>query len=292
VLLAIIIIMIATEKTRITDLGDSGKIPSVLGMLFAAFVFTLSGLFGLIVLDFHLTSPIGLPAPVLFPALAGLFGVPTLLNSLFTKPAIPEQKVEALVQNRIEKKSSVVSILTGSLTGIFVSIIPGLTTATGTVLAMTARQKSSQEQTIVTLSSVNTAATFSVTVMLFVILRARSGVTIAISELIAIEPWQSLAMPAGLVYLLMFLVLSGALSYFLTLYLGRLFAKKFHIIPYQSLVVFTLVFVVALVVLFTGVLGLVVLSAATSIGFLPLCWGVRRSHCMGVLLLPIILYFL
>jgi putative membrane protein len=292
VLLAIIIIMIATEKTRITDLGDSGKIPSVLGMLFAAFVFVLSGLFGLIVLDFHLTSPIGLPAPVLFPALAGLFGVPTLLNSLFTKPAIPEQKVEALVQNRIEKKSSVVSILTGSLTGIFVSIIPGLTTATGTVLAMTARQKSSQEQTIVTLSSVNTAATFSVTVMLFVILRARSGVTIAISELIAIEPWQSLAMPAGLVYLLMFLVLSGALSYFLTLYLGRLFAKKFHIIPYQSLVVFTLVFVVALVVLFTGVLGLVVLSAATSIGFLPLCWGVRRSHCMGVLLLPIILYFL
>jgi putative membrane protein len=292
VLLAIIIIMIATEKTRITDLGDSGKIPSVLGMLFAAFVFVLSGLFGLIVLDFHLTSPIGLPAPVLFPALAGLFGVPTLLNSLFTKPAIPEQKVEALVQNRIEKKSSVVSILTGSLTGIFVSIIPGLTTATGTVLAMTARQKASQEQTIVTLSSVNTAATFSVTVMLFVILRARSGVTIAVSELIAIEPWQSLAMPAGLVYLLMFLVLSGALSYFLTLYLGRLFAKKFHKIPYQSLVVFTLVFVVALVVLFTGVLGLVVLSAATSIGFLPLCWGVRRSHCMGVLLLPIILYFL
>ena len=235
---------------------------------------------------------LGLPAPVLFPAFAGLFGVPTLLNSVFTKPAIPEQKIEPLVQNKIEKKSSIVSILTGSFAGIFVSIIPGLTTATGTVLAMNARQKTSQEQTIVTLSSVNTAATFSVTVMLFVILRARSGVTIAVSELIAIEPWQSLIMPAGLIYLLMFLVLSGALSYFLTLYLGRLFAKKFHAIPYQTLVVFTLVFVFVLVVLFTGILGLVVLFAATSIGFLPICWGVRRSHCMGILLIPIILYFL
>jgi putative membrane protein len=196
------------------------------------------------------------------------------------------------MQNRIEKRSSLVSVLTGSLAGIFVSIIPGLTTATGTVLAMNARQKSSQEQTIVTLAAVNTAATFSVTIMLFIILRARSGVTIAVSELIAIEPWDSLSLPVGLVYLLMFLVLSGTLSYFLTLYLGRLFAKKFHAIPYQSLVVFTLVFVCVLVVLFTGLLGLLVLFAATSIGFLPICWGVRRSHCMGVLLVPIILYFL
>jgi len=292
VLIAIAILMIATEKTRITELGDSGRLPSIIGILFAAFVFVLSGVFGLLVLDFHLVSPIGLPAPVLFPALAGLFGVPTLLNSLLSKPAIPEQKIEPLIQNRIEKKSSLVSILTGSLAGIFVSIIPGLTTATGTVLAMNIRQKSSQEQTIVTLSSVNTAATFSVTVMLFIILRARSGVTIAVSQLIAIEPWQSLLMPAGLIYLLMFLVLSGILSYFLTLYIGRLFAKKFHIIPYQSLVVFTLVFVFALVVLFTGILGLIVLFAATCIGFLPICWGVRRSHCMGVLLVPIILYFL
>jgi putative membrane protein len=292
VLIAIVILMIATEKTRITDLGDQGKLPSILGMLFATFVFVLSGIFGLLVLDFHLSSPIGLPAPVLFPALAGLFGVPTLLNSLFSKPAIPEQNVEPLIQNRIEKKSSLVSILTGSLAGIFVSIIPGLTSATGTVLAMNARQKSSQEQTIVTLASVNTAATFSVTIMLFVILRARSGVTIAVNELIPIEPWSNLLMPTALIYFLMFLVLSGVFSYFLTLYLGRLFAKKFNKIPYQSLVVFTLLFVFVLVVLFTGLFGLVVLFAATSIGFLPICWGVRRSHCMGVLLLPIILYFL
>jgi putative membrane protein len=291
-LLAIVILMISTEKTRITDFGSSGKLPSLLGMIFAAFVFVLSGIFGIIIFDVHLTSPIGLPAPVLFPALAGLFGVPPLLTSLVTKPAIPEQKVEPFIQNRIEKKSSFFSILIGSFAGIFVSLIPGLTTATGTVLAMNARQKSSQEQTIVTLSAVNTAATFSVTMMLFIIQRARSGVTLAVRDMITIEPWDSFAMPMGVIYLLMFLILSGALSFFLTLYIGRLFARKFHVIPYQKLVVFTLLFVCVLVVLFTGVLGLIVLLVATSIGFLPLCWGVRRSHCMGVLLIPIILYFL
>jgi putative membrane protein len=292
VLLGVIVLMFATEKTRIFEFGNKGKLPSILGMLFAVFVFLLSGLFGLLIFEYHLASPIGLPAPVLFPALAGLFGTPTLLNSVFTKPVIPEQKVEPLVQNRIEKKSSLVSILTGSCAGIFVSLIPGLTTATGTVLAMNVRQKASQEQTIVTLASVNTAATFSVTLMLFIILKARSGVTIAVNELIAVESWGSLMMPTTLLYLLMFLVLSGVLSYFMTLYLGRLFAKKFHNIPYQTLVVFTLVFVFVLVLLFTGFLGLVILLCATCIGFLPICWGVRRSHCMGVLLLPIILYFL
>jgi putative membrane protein len=292
VLIAIVLLMIATEKARITEAGQQGILPVMFGMLFAVFVFLLSGVFGLIILDFPLSSPVGLPGSVLFPALAGLFGVPTLVNSLLTKPAIPAQKIQPLVLNQIEKKLSVVSIATGSLAGVFVSIIPGITTAIGTVLAMNIRQKASKEQTIVTLSSVNTAAAFSVTLMLFIIQRTRSGVTIAINQLIAVEPWTSFLMPVGLTYLLMFLVFGGSLSYFLTLVVGKLFAKKFHKIPYQSLVILTVIFLCALVVLFTGLLGLLVLFTATNIGFLPLCWGVRRSHCMGVLLVPIILYFL
>jgi len=43
-----------------------------------------------------------------------------------------------------------------------------------------------------------------------------------------------------------------------------------------------------LVFLFTGALGLLVLLVGTCIGLIPICFGVRRSTCMGVLLLPII----
>jgi len=292
VLIAIVILMIATEKTRITEVAQRGVLPAVLGMVFATFVFFLSGIFGLIILDFPLSSPIGLPAPVLFPALAGLFGAPTLLTSLLTKPNIPAQKLEPLVLNQIEKKLSIVSVVTGSFAGVIVSIIPGVTSAIGTVLAMNLRQRSSREQTIVTLSSVNTAAAFCVTLMLFILQKTRSGVIIAVSQLIAVEPWNSFLMPVGLTYLLMFLILGGSLSYFFTLFFGKIFAQQFHKIPYQSLVVITMIFLCVLVVLFTGLLGLLVLFTATSIGSLPVCWGVRRSHCMGVLLVPIILYFL
>jgi putative membrane protein len=292
ILLAIVFLLVGTEKTRITEGGLQGKAASAAGMLFAAFVLFLSGLFGLLIFDVPVTSPIGLPAPVLFPALAGLFGVPTLLTSLVIRPVIPEQNIEPLSLNSVERKSSVLSILLGSAAGIFVSIIPGLTTATGTVLAMNIRQKSSTEQTIVTLASVNTATAFFVVIVLFVIMKARSGVTIAISSLVPAEAWIDILMPATLVYLLMFLVLSGCLSYFSTLYLGKFFAKKFSRIPYLPLVGFTLLFIISLVILFTGVLGLLIFLVGTCIGFLPICWGVRRSHCMGVLLIPIILYFL
>ena len=292
ILIAVVILMTLTHKTRITEFGLEGKASMVAGMLFAAFVLFISGLFGLLIFTLQMDSPIGLAAPVLFPALAGLFGMPTLLSSLVTKPAIPEQKIEPLILNQIEKKASVISVMTGSVAGIFVSLIPGLTTATGTVLAMTVRERSSTEQTIVTLAAVNTAASFFVIVVLFVLLKARSGVTIAINTLLPAAAWADLLMPSTLAYLLMFLVLSGCISFFSTMYFAKLFAEKFSRIPYTALVGFTILFIVVLVVLFTGVLGFIVLLAGTSIGFLPISWGVRRSQCMGVLLIPMILYFL
>jgi putative membrane protein len=292
VLIAISILMITTEHAQISFGKLTGKKPILVGMLFALFVFALSGVFGLIILDLPIDSPVGLQPSVLFPGLAGLFGMPTLLNSLMTRPHIPPQKIEKIMLKPEEKKPSVLSIITGSFAGILVSIIPGITSATGTILAMNARGESGNEQTIVTLSAVNTASAFSVIAVLFIILRPRSGAALAVNELILVEEWTGLMIPNGLLYLLMFLVLAGGLSYLFTLKIGKIFAQRFTSVPYALLVSLTVAMIVCLVVVFTGVMGLMVLIVATLIGFLPVCWGVRRSHCMGVLLIPIILHFL
>jgi putative membrane protein len=292
VLICLSIIMIATEKARISFLKSAGLLPSFFGMGFALFVFILSGIFGMVILDFPVTSPIGLPATVLFPALAGLFGMPTLVTSVMTKPVIPQQNIEPVKLTRTAKKYSVVSVFTGSLTGIFVSIIPGVTSATGTVLAMNLRKRTDHEQTLITLSAVNTAGAFAAIVLLFIILRARSGVALVVQDLIPVEEWTSVLMPVNLIYFLIFLLLAGVFSYFLTLYFGKVFAKKFTHVPYQLLIILTIILITSLVVLFTGIFGLIILLSATLIGLIPMYWGVRRSHCMGVLLIPIILYFL
>lgn len=291
VLLAISILMIATEKAKI-DYFKKKYLPSISGMAFALFVFFLSGVFGIIIFEVPVDSPIGLSSPVLFPALAGLFGTPTLLESLMTKPTIPKQIIEEPVLDNKKKKSSILSIITGSFGGVLVSIIPGITSATGTILAMNARGESDKRQTIITLSAVNTACAFFVVVVLFIILRSRSGATLAAKELIPVSEWTTILMPTNLIYLLIALLFGGTLSYFLTLKVGKIFAKKFVKFPYATIVKFTISLIVIMVFLFTGIVGLLILIVATLIGLLPVEWGVRRSHCMGILLLPILLYFL
>lgn len=292
VLLAISILMIGTEKARIELFKIKGILPSFIGMFFALFVFIISGFFGIVIFKVPVDSPIGLSSPVLFPALAGLFGTPTLLTSLMTKPVIPKQIIKEPELDKKTKKSSSLSVMTGSLGGILVSIIPGITSATGTILAMNARGESDKRQTIVTLSAVNTACAFFVVVVLFVILRSRSGATLAAKELMSVSEWTSFMMPENLAYLLIALLLGGTLSYFFTIKIGKIFAKHFSKVPYALVVKLTISLIVILVFLFTGAMGILILIVATFIGLLPVEWGVRRSHCMGVLLIPILLYFL
>jgi len=292
VLIAISLLMICTEKSKIDFFGLKKYWPSFFGMLFAVFVFFLSGFFGFVIFEIVVDSPIGLKSPVLFPALAGLFGMPTLVTSLMTSPVIPEQDLCDVVLDKKTKKSSIMSIITGSLGGILVSIIPGITSATGTVISMNLRGESSKRQTIVTLSSVNTACAFFVVIMMFVIMRSRSGAALAVMDLIAVEEWSDILVPQYLCYLLIAVLLSGTIAYFLTLIIGKLFAKKFANVPYALVVRLTISMVVVLVFLFTGFMGLFVLLISTFIGLLPVEFGVRRSHCMGVLLVPIIFYFI
>ncbi len=291
VLLAISILMICTEKGKIEINKKKGIYSSFLGMFFAFFVFLLSGLFGIIIFEVPVTSFVGNSSPVLFPALAGLFGTSTLIHSLMTNPYIPKQKIECVQLSIKDKKSSILSVITGSLGGILVSIIPGITSATGTVISLNARGESSKRQTIVTLSAVNTACAFFVVIMMFVILRARSGAALAVMDLISVSEWSNVFIPLYLVYFLIALVFAGSLSYLFTLFFGKVFAKKFANVSYTLLVKITISFVVIMVFLFTSLVGLLVLLVATLIGLLPVLWGVRRSHCMGVLLIPILLYF-
>ena len=291
VLLAISILMICTEKGKIEINNRNGLYSSVLGMLFALFVFILSGFFGIIIFRVPVESFIGNSSPVLFPALAGLFGTSTLINSLMEKPFIPKQKIENIKLKGKDKKASILSVVTGSIGGILVSIIPGITSATGTVIALNARGESSKRQTIVTLSAVNTACAFFVVIMMFVIMRARSGAALAVMDLISVSDWSSVSVPLYLVYFLIALVFAGSLSYIFTLFFGKIFAKKFENVNYNMLVKITILFVIIMVFLFTSFSGLFILLVATFIGLLPVLWGVRRSHCMGVLLIPILSYF-
>jgi putative membrane protein len=123
---------------------------------------------------------------------------------------------------------------------------------------------------------------------LFLISRARSGATIAISRLLVVQPWEGLIPPSALIYLLIAALIAAPFSFFITKSVGKQFALQFARLPYRKMLIGIAIFLAVLVFLFTGALGLLVLLVGTCIGLIPIHFGVRRSNCMGVLLLPII----
>ena len=102
ILLGICILILFSEQTkipykRIKSSGrveyKKGKFSRAIGVGIAVLIFLTAGVFGFLILNLDVSSPFGLPATALFPALGGLFGVATLLDSLRSNTTIPKQKV-------------------------------------------------------------------------------------------------------------------------------------------------------------------------------------------------------
>jgi putative membrane protein len=254
-------------------------------IILSSSVFLLSGVFGYVILNMPVHSPFSFHSTTLFPALTGLFGLSTILFSLFHTPEIPEQRIEEPVRGKGEIAKSVIS---GSVFGSLVSFLPGITSAHATVMAMLARRNREPEQVITTLSGVNTANVIFCLATLFLISEARSGATMAINNVLQVQPWETVIPPLALIYLLIAVSIASAFSFFITKYVGKQFSLQFVKIPYRKMLSGIAIFLSVLVFLFTGALGFLILLVATCIGLIPVYFGVRRSNCMGVLLLPII----
>jgi putative membrane protein len=279
-------LLIGLSALLILTESFSERMEAYQAILLSSFVFCLSGLFGYVILDMPVHAPFFFRSTMLFPALTGLFGLSTILFSLLYTPEIPEQEITEPV---ISGGDTIKSVLSGSAFGSLVSVLPGITSAHATVMAMLARRNREPEQVIVTLSGVNTANVIFCIETLFIISRARSGATIAISRILNVQPWEGTIPPSALVYLLIAVLIAAPFSFFITRYIGRQFALQFTRLPYRTLLSGIALFLVALVFMFTGALGLLVLLVGTCIGLIPIHFGVKRSNAMGVLLLPIII---
>jgi putative membrane protein len=83
-------------------------------------------------------------------------------------------------------------------------------------------------------------------------------------------------------------LLTGVIATFLTI----MFAKLFSIIArrQQIISVLALLFIVALSYYMTGAAGLWILVASSAAGFATQFFEVRRIHCMGSLMVPVVIF--
>lgn len=268
-----------------------------LAVTIAIFLFLTSGLLGSMIMDLPSTSPFRLDSTNLFPLFSGLFGLSTLVISLMdaSQDGLPEQ----IVDDPVEKVCSVGPAMKGSAAGSLVGFLPGVSSAHASLVAMISmkgekrkwsEESDSNESVIVTIGAVNTSNAFFVLVALFLTGRARSGAASGLEAMVPVDPWNG-HIPYFLAVLLFSLLLSSFLAYHITLFLGRKAAERIGAISYRRLIRGVMSFVVIMVIIFNGALGILILITATCLGILPPTIGVRRSHLMGVLLIPVILHY-
>lgn len=281
VLLLIALLMIKAEHGP--QIEGQGSLVHLKYKAIAALLFLTSGVLGIFAFDHEeiLASPLGLEPQVLLPLLSGIFGASSLIMSLSTNSEIPEQKETKI---KVPLSALARAVVTGSLGGSVVAWIPGVSP---TVAAITARlgSPSSAEEFLVSIAGVNTANALFSLVALYVIGKPRSGAAAAIQQLMNLEQ-NTLAQ-----MMIMILVVAIA-SYIAAIASAQAAARIISRLNYRLLCVGVLGFLTAMTLAFAGLFGLFIFFLSIVVGLVAPVAGIRKTHAMGVLMLPLIVRYL
>jgi len=244
----------------------------------AALIFLLSGWLGVVVLD---SQRILSTTDVLFPVFAGLFGISTLLDSLKGRTAAVPQ--EEYIRVGVERRYVGAGFL-GTLCGALIGILPAISPSQLGAL-VSDRAKFDTKNFLVFLSAINTSDSVYSLLALFTIQNPRSGVGVIVGKVLDVDLNTVLLLVGVMAF-------SASVATILHIEAGRRMARLVGRIDYRKLCMGSLLTIISLIAVFTGGFGLALAILCMIIGTLPILLGVSRTHLMGVLLLPTILFFL
>jgi putative membrane protein len=216
--------------------------------------------------------------------LSGFFGISALLLSLNEKNIIPEQKITDSIT--IPKKGLFKSIIGATVSGSLTGIFPGLGPAQAAIIALQFLGHMSAHSFLILLGGISTVNFIFSLATFYAINKARNGAVVAIGEFIP-----SLSRNDLILLLAVALIVAG-ISTYIALWCSKVFAKNITKINYQKLVTSVICIIVLLTLFFSGWKGLLILATSTAIGLIAPLVGVKRSHAMGCLLLPVIFFYL
>ena len=239
----------------------------------AFFVFLITGILGLIVLNLDIKEP-------LLPLLTGLFGGSMLILSIKNKTKIPEQRI-----TKIQKPKIIKPLLGALIASPFCSFLPGMGSGQAAIIGNII-SRVDRKGFLVLLGATNTLVMGFSFISLYIISKARTGAAVAIREIIKTMSLEIL------ILILITTIISGVFAFYLTIILAKKFSTKINKINYTLLSLITLVILFLLVILISGLLGLVILIISILTGILCISFNVRRVNMMGCLLLPVIILYL
>lgn len=248
--------------------------------LWAIIIFSLAGFLGLSTITLPITEP-------LLPLFTGLFGISSLISSIGLKQNIPKQKIRSLKQinQTLTKKSLLKTIFASSISSPLCSFLPGLGSGQAAVIGAEVTGDLNRKEFLILLGAISTIVTSLTFITFYSIQKARTGVAVAISKLITISL-------TDLYYITGAVILSGILAFFISMFVAKIFSRIISKINYSLLSGILILFLINLVLFFSGFLGFLVLIVSTCLGLLCIYSGVRRTHLMGCLIIPAIILLL
>src|SRR3989344_2381888 len=229
-------------------------------------------LLALVTLNLQIKEP-------LLPLLSGLFGTSSLITSIIKKQRLPEQKVCALKKIKIMPKKILKVFFSSLAASPLCSFLPGLGSSQAALIGSEISRKRMEEKSfLMLLGSVNTIVMGMSFVTLYTIQKSRTGSAVAVSKLLENFSLSSLAV------IILTAAITGALAFFLTVFIAKKFSPVITKIDYSRLSIVVLLFITAVVIFFSGWLGLILLIVSTATGLTAILLGVRRTHLMGCLL--------
>ncbi len=245
--------------------------------LWAAVIFLTAGTLGAVVLNIDGISS----THVLFPVFSGLFGLSGILYSMKTDPVkVPQQEYARVAFDRKLAGPG----LAGAVGGMLVGVLPAMSPSQVGIL-MSGLYGSGVRNFLIAVSAINTSDAVYSLAALYTIRNPRSGVATMLGRLFELNQ------PTMLLFVGVF-ALTAALAYALHIAAGKMAVKWFGRVNYRLLSSIVFVFVLTLAYAFTGAAGVVICLTATSVGLLPILAGVSRTHLMGVLIIPTMMYFI
>lgn len=241
-------------------------------------VFILASFLGLISFNLPIQEP-------LLPMLTGLFGISSLFISLKSKTIIKPQKIAPLKEIYFTKKDLFKSFVASFIVAPLCSFLPGIGSNHAAALSSEIIPQGNRGFLFL-IGSINTIIMSLSFVTIYAIGKARSGAAAAVEEILKEISLQNIYI------LLISIVLTACISFFISINLAKLSTLFINRLNYQKLTFSIIIFLFFINFLLTNWIGLIVLITSCYIGIFCILSNVRRINLMGALIVPAVVYYL
>ena len=138
---------------------------------------------------------------------------------------------------------------------------------------------------LILLGAISTSNVLLSFFVLYSIGKARTGVAAAVKQLIVLRE-------SHLLFIFAAVLFSAGAGFIVSDIIARKALRSLHKINYNKLNIAVIFFLFLVTFYFSGIMGLIVLCVAASIGLLSISKKTKRSNAMAFLMIPTLLFYL